>query len=436
MPIRFCLPILCTLLVLASCGGQDDTSSVPWSITDPQDTPPPAPNGADVGDSSTYDMDPDLAPSPSDDFDMPDLSPYEDMELPGDPSTIVALEAGKDHTCALEHSGRMWCWGNNRQHQIDPESSQAQFDTPVLVARDMRQIALFEHSTCGVDALERLVCWGHAARAVHPPQPIHVELTGGVRSVAAGVEHLCAISYEDELYCWGVNNRGQLGIGHRESRLDPVKVPLDDVLQVSAGGSHTCALNRDQDLYCWGRNAEGRVGVVPELLGNVSLVPEADVLSPLEVAQQIIQVDITDLQTCALAAHGVLSCVEIRAPFLQEHDDELPTESTLSSVLDEVVSFGVGDLHGCAITRREEVACWGQNHHGQLGPGVVADFEQRGATIIEGLRATTLAAGGYHNCILSTEGRVVCWGASRYGQLGVASSLEYEQPVEVVFDDL
>lgn len=35
---------------------------------------------------------------------------------------------------------------------------------------------------------------------------------------------------------------------------------MQDVLMVSLGAAHTCAITLDNDLYCWGRNNYGQVG--------------------------------------------------------------------------------------------------------------------------------------------------------------------------------
>jgi hypothetical protein len=86
--------------------------------------------------------------------------------------------------------------------------------------------------------------------------------------IAAGDSHTCALTGLGNIYCWGSNSNGQLGV-------DPVKSPRSSsaVLvasgvagngivfsQVAAGGNQTCALSNESVAYCWGSNASGQLG--------------------------------------------------------------------------------------------------------------------------------------------------------------------------------
>ncbi|MFC7483373.1 hypothetical protein ACFQX7_29835 [Luedemannella flava] len=67
-------------------------------------------------------------------------------------------------------------------------------------------------------------------------------------------------------YCWGNNNHGRLGLGDTEQRNSPTPAgPADGVWSSIKGGSaHTCAINRAHELYCWGTNYDGELGVGDE----------------------------------------------------------------------------------------------------------------------------------------------------------------------------
>jgi alpha-tubulin suppressor-like RCC1 family protein len=87
---------------------------------------------------------------------------------------------------------------------------------------------------------------------------------------------MCALFGGGAVRCWGQNDRGQLGYGHKEtlgtqytpSQLEgrPVgnRIAGGDVPRVSAvaladGGR--CALTAERALYCWGRNDNGQLGL-------------------------------------------------------------------------------------------------------------------------------------------------------------------------------
>lgn len=74
------------------------------------------------------------------------------------------------------------------------------------------------------------------------------------------------------LFAWGLNNHGQLGIGHKENVCAPGRVlwlhgTNEEAIQVTGGEHHTVALTKSGRVYCWGRNDEGECGV-GDLFGN------------------------------------------------------------------------------------------------------------------------------------------------------------------------
>ncbi len=75
--------------------------------------------------------------------------------------------------------------------------------------------------------------------------------------VEAGGGFSCALVKAGHVWCWGLNNYGQLGNNSNNESHVPVVVrnstyaPLSDVLDISTSGSHTCALKNDGTIWCW-----------------------------------------------------------------------------------------------------------------------------------------------------------------------------------------
>ncbi len=123
-------------------------------------------------------------------------------------------------------------------------------------------------------------------------QSIPISTGQSVTAIASGGSN-CSIA-NGVLYCWGANDYGQLGTGDISPRTTPTPVARGAgqvfqnlrVTQVSTGTSHICAV-ASGDLYCWGRNADGELGVgyasayetAPKLVGGALLGREVTKVS-------------------------------------------------------------------------------------------------------------------------------------------------------------
>jgi hypothetical protein len=83
--------------------------------------------------------------------------------------------------------------------------------------------------------------------------------------IAAGGFHCLALGTDGEIYAWGRNWEGQLGIGGGvESRPTPTRVVRPTGVErwsaLAAGYMHSLAIGTDGGLYAWGANANGLFG--------------------------------------------------------------------------------------------------------------------------------------------------------------------------------
>jgi alpha-tubulin suppressor-like RCC1 family protein len=141
-------------------------------------------------------------------------------------SGVLLAFAGAEHTCAVKSDMTLWCWGNNQYGQLGTgDTSLRTGPTPISFA----------------------------------------DLTDNVSLVTAGGSHTCAAKTDGSLWCWGNNQYGQLGTGDRQPSPRPVPVDTSGlgggVEVVYAGGNHTCARTGTNELWCWGNNQYGQLGV-------------------------------------------------------------------------------------------------------------------------------------------------------------------------------
>jgi alpha-tubulin suppressor-like RCC1 family protein len=185
----------------------------------------------------------------------------------------VAVAAGKAHTCAWTIRGEVMCWGNNEAGQLGDGSETTSRGTPKVVpglTEGIAALASKGNHTCIVTGSGGMQCWGENkygqlgdGTTQKQPAPVAVTgLGGSVVMIAAGWNQTCGVLTDGVLKCWGWNFYGQLGEGSMSNKRQPVAVQrlTGKTLAVSGGGGHTCALLDNGEIFCWGLNESGQLG--------------------------------------------------------------------------------------------------------------------------------------------------------------------------------
>lgn len=186
-------------------------------------------------------------------------------------------------------------------------------------------------------------------------------------TLAAGESHFCAIKADGSLWCWGSNDRGQLGLGSTLDQGTPQQVGIaTDWVEITGGASTTCGIRSSAGvvgtLWCWGANDSGELGI---------------------------------------------------GSLVEQH---LPTQVGTDS---QWVSVSLGYNHACGITASKQLFCWGSNGNGQLGSG--GDYETSPVQIKNDTQWVSVASGAQTTLAVDDLGHLWAWGDDSYGQLGDAT---------------
>jgi alpha-tubulin suppressor-like RCC1 family protein len=235
-------------------------------------------------------------------------------------------------------------------------------------------------------------------------------------AIAAGRDFSLAVLDNGELYAWGLNSNGQLGIGSRQIglALAPVQVVgVATARDVRAGNDHALALLADGSVLAWGGNASGQLG-----LGDLK-VRRAPVATPVRGAAVIraggdISVVITAQRT--VLAWGENSDGQLGFGGSVTTDVFAPT-----GVRTDVVDAAAGDRVLLLAGSNGAVLGAGSNESGSIGDGTTtARNAFTTATGITG--AIGVATGGRSFALaLRADGAVFGWGDNSGRQLGNSS---------------
>jgi alpha-tubulin suppressor-like RCC1 family protein len=136
--------------------------------------------------------------------------------------------------------------------------------------------------------------------------------------------------------------------------------------------------------------------------------------------------------TCALLADGTVRC------WGDEYGGQLGNGTSLIeysppvnvSGITSAAALSVGDGHACAVLADGRIQCWGANDFGQLGIGTQAESDVP-STVAGITGATGVSAGQYGTCAVLMDGTARCWGMNTFGRLGDGTMADSSVPVAV-----
>ncbi|XP_066574471.1 probable E3 ubiquitin-protein ligase HERC3 [Amia ocellicauda] len=181
---------------------------------------------------------------------------------------IVSLACGADHIVLLSDSGRGF-EGNCR------EQSKVVNARPLtgLYERCIIQVACGNHHSLALCEDGQLFAWGQNANGQlglgkgepnkSSPQFLKSLSEIPLAQISAGGDHSFALSLSGAVFGWGKNNAGQLGLGDTEDRSAPTPVnslALKKTVSISCGGEHTVVLTKDGLVYTFGLGSSGQLG--------------------------------------------------------------------------------------------------------------------------------------------------------------------------------
>ena len=337
-------------------------------------------------------------------------------------SGMVEVSAGAWSTCSLKQNGEIWCWGGGEFGQLGTGTDVCVDNTvttcnsatnypPAKISLPLGKTAVSlsdanQGHFCAILDTGEGLCWGwnHAGQLgdgtvctggswdsnSNNPTPVGCNSNNGrytpvlvddsnfpanysIISISTGMAHSCAIIDNNDLYCWGNNYQGQLGIGGGNNADFPTPQYVDSgVIAVATGNEHSCALYENQIVKCWGNNGQGQLGT-----GDL-------------------------------------------------FNQNSPTALNLSSNI-ALISLETAYNMNCVISEENIPYCWGANQWGQLGNYDPNDSRQETPlTIEDNLSVIAISLNGDTVCGIktysypTTHGHrdVFCQGQSYMGQMG------------------
>ncbi|PFH38145.1 regulator of chromosome condensation (RCC1) repeat-containing protein [Besnoitia besnoiti] len=338
---------------------------------------------------------------------------------------VLSVAAGPYHSAAVTVAGDLLVWGVGGSSRLGHGDQQNQ-PFPKFVA-DLRNrmyvadlqamlgIRKLKRDYSDIDFLEETGAAGRNSAA------------WTLQTIACGDSHTVALTGTGAVWVWGSNEEGQLGLGEgvEEDQYEPVQLECfsTPIRRVACGAKHCLAIAQYGDVFAWGANEEGQLG-----LGVVrpSFEPAA-----VTAIRQAIEVycgeDYSACITRSGGAQGGAAGVEFGIEFGDlwtwgsAESGKLGLGEDIASgaiLTPQKVPFSVpvchcalGTSHGLAISAQGECYAWGAGYYGRLGIGSTANaYAPTKCDFPKGVRLRAVAAGAYHSMAISMDGDLWIWG--------------------------
>jgi alpha-tubulin suppressor-like RCC1 family protein len=273
--------------------------------------------------------------------------------------------------------------------------------------------------------------------------PVLAPLPGGVTATAVSTSYggvNLVLGSDGNVYAWGADDDGQIGDGSLTGGdvVTPVQALLPAGITATAvsSGATSLALGSDGNVYAWGSNTWGALGIGTIAVGS-STTPVRVSLPTGVTATAIASGYNTNL---AVGSDGNVYAWG-NGQYGQLGNGTTDLEATTPvrvSLPGGVAATAVseGYYSSLALGSDGNVYAWGFNGAGQLGDGSTADSPTPvRVSLPGGVTATAVSAGGEMSVALGSDGNIYSWGNNQDGELGDASSAGSLTPVQVLLPD-
>lgn len=285
--------------------------------------------------------------------------------------------------------------------------------------------------TCGCNDLGQL---GHDKTRKKPEQVVALDAQNIV-AVSCGEAHTVALNDKGQVFAWGQASDGQLGLSNME---ECIRVPRNikslsevHVVQVTCGYRHSLALSRSGQIFSWGQNKYGQLGLGKEGPG---------VLTP-QVVQSLLGIPFAQISAGGAHSFGLTLSGAVfgwgRNKFgqlgLNDNRDRCAPCLLRTLRSQRVVYICCGEDHTAALTKEGGVFTFGAGGYGQLGHNTTNhEINPRKVFELMGNVVTQIACGRQHTlAFIPSSGKIDSFGLGGNGQLGTRSTCNRKSPAPV-----
>jgi len=329
------------------------------------------------------------------------------------------IACGENHSLIIDMNDNVWLFGKNYSGQLglgDTTDRLVPTKIPSVEGWNgkAKYIACGENHSILIDINDNVWSFGNNVKVQlglgdttdrNIPTNIHsVEgWNGKAKYIACGEYHSIIIDTNDNVWSFGNNNKGQLGLGDTNNRPVPNKIPSVEgwngkAKYIECGGNHSIIIDMNDNVWSFGNNYSGQLGLgdtnnrlVPTKISSVegwTLKEKAKQIASGRSSSLIIDMN-DNVWSFGNNQSGQLGL------------DDIENRNKPTQILNiKAKQIACGREHSMIIDTDSNTLSFGNNYSGQLGLGDKADRNK--PTQIPGIKAKQIACGGEHSMMLTS----------------------------------
>lgn len=321
---------------------------------------------------------------------------------------VTGLDQNGDNVWALTGEGlhyRIWGVASGDPAVVDPS---------VMTGPQAGASWVSIADRAGIDSTGALWTWGvntigQAGTGSASTTPVAPQKFGGAtgfRSVVTSDDRGYAIDSKGDLWVWGRNDKGQLGLGNTSAVMVPTRIAGSRTMTVAVGKDNTFVLGMDGTLSVVGASQAG-------LPANSGLA--AQVITPG-----------TKYGAVAASTTGAVAMIDSTGK-LTMAGNTYPYTPIAGGVFTSVV---LGGTAGYAIGTDSHVYVWGQGTNGQLGLGATTSATT--PTQLPGFNVVAVTAATTSALALDVSGKLYYFGKTQAGSSSGAALPQVNVPTKLL----
>ncbi|KAL4472690.1 hypothetical protein ABPG74_018639 [Tetrahymena malaccensis] len=366
---------------------------------------------------------------------------------------VTSVACGYQHSVAITYAGTVLAWGDNSHSQLglgEKSPSSVPYPTPIPALTNIQSVSCGSEHTLALDYIGQVFSWGngeggllgHGNEDICPSPKVIEALKGlNVDFIVCGGLHSLVLTKNRQVYSWGRNEGGQLGIDKKLFTNEKcylttpkrVKGNLEGVgvIQIAAGEAHSLALALNGQVYGWGYNMNGQIGLGMQTdtypVYEPQLIPKLNKIEKIYSGQTF---------SMFMSSNKEIFCCGLNdSNQLGLEKEPIKITSTTNNILDQykpqdqkravtdvfipkkmdcfhqipVLHVSCGHNHSLALvvadTKHYMLFAWGMHKHGQLGIGETGQNSSvpRPITYLQDVTTYSMACGSYHSLVVAND---------------------------------